>query len=252
MADIMDQVGLSATGGDAKKPLDEVLASYSAMGYRYFEAWLQGRGSAMDMANGPEVYLEKARKHGMGYCSLHMRAMESADQAAVDRAVAEALFAEKIGAKALTFTCSTKQIYVDAARKVLNAIEGHDLTLVIQVHEDRALETMDDLTEVLDAVDDDRIKVQHEVGSFHPLGISATEVVDRFGPRIGLVHIKDMIGAKSVPLGRGEVDIPGLCAAMRGIGYTGFYVIEIDNKDDRENTNRYFAEAVGYLKTHCQ
>jgi len=251
MSDIMDRVGLSATGGDAKRPLEEVLESYSSMGYRYFEAWLSGRGSAMDMSKGPEPYLDLARRFGMGYCSLHMRTVDSADQSVIDRAVEEALFAEKLGARALTFTCSTKQVYVDAARKVLDAIEGHDLTLVIQVHEGRALESMDDLTEVLDAVGDDRIKVQHEVGSFHPIGIGAVEVVDRFGPRIGLVHIKDMVGAQSVPLGAGEVDIPGLFAAMRRVGYDGFYVIEIQNADT-ENTNRYFREAVDYLRKNCQ
>ena len=251
MADIMEQVGLSATGGDTQKPLEEVLASYSTMGYRYFEAWLKGRGSAMDMTNGPEFYVEKARRYGMRYCSLHMRDLESADQEAIDTAVEEALFAEKIGARVLTFTCSTKQVYVDAARKVLDAIEGHDLTLVIQVHEGRTLKTVDDLTDVLEAVADDRIKVQHEVGSFHALGADAVEVVERFGSRIALIHVKDMVGHQSVPLGKGEVDLPGLFAATRGIGYTGFYVIEIANAD-KENTNRYFAEAVDYLRTFCR
>jgi sugar phosphate isomerase/epimerase len=250
VADVMDRVGLSATGGDSKKPLDEVLAAYSAMGYRYFEAWLKGRGSAMDMADGPEFYVKKAHAYGMAYCSLHMRDLESADQKAIDGAVEEALFAEKIGARTLTFTCSTKEIYVEAARKVLDAIEGHDLTLVIQVHEGRTLKTMDDLTEVLDAVGDDRIKVQHEVGSFHALGVSAVDVVERFGERIGLVHVKDMVGAQSVQIGKGEVDLPGLFDAMREIDYRGYYVMEIANTD-MENTNRYFTEAVEYLRTHC-
>ena len=180
-----------------------------------------------------------------------MRDLETADQEAIDRAVEEALFAEKIGASALTFTCSTKQVYVDAARKVLDALDGHDVTLVIQVHEGRTLKTMEDLTEVLDAVADDRIKVQHEVGSFHALSVGAVDVVERFGERIGLVHVKDMVGAQSVPLGTGEIDLPGLFDAMREVGYTGFYVIEIANLDG-ENTGRYFGEAVAYLRTRCQ
>jgi sugar phosphate isomerase/epimerase len=250
MPDMMDCIGLSATGGDASRPLEEVLQSYSSMGYRYFEAWLQGRGSAMDMSLGAEHYLQIAHRCGMGYCSLHMRTVDSAGKQSVGRAVEEALFAEKLGARVLTFTCGTKEVYIDAARKVLDAIEGRDLALVIQIHEGRALETMDDLTEVLDAVGDDRLKVQHEVGSFHPLGVGAVEVVERFGTRIGLVHIKDMVGHQSVPLGTGEVDIPGLFAALRRVGYQGFHVIEIQN-EDTENTNRYFREAVDYLKKNC-
>ncbi len=98
---------------------------------------------------------------------------------------------------------------------------------------------------------DERLKVQHEVGSFHAMGVSWKEVCERFNTRIGLVHVKDMVGEQSVPLGTGEIDIPGLFDFMRSIGYEGFYVIEISNKD-HENTNRYFAEAVKYLKENCQ
>mgnify|MGYP001038355325 CR=1 FL=1 len=86
MSDIMDRVGLSATGGDASRPLEEVLESSSSMGYRYFEAWLQGRGSAMDISRGPEPYIELARRFGMGYCSLHMRTVDSDDEPTIDRA----------------------------------------------------------------------------------------------------------------------------------------------------------------------
>ncbi len=60
MKDIMDQLGVSATSGDAGKPLDEVLKSYSSM----------------------------------GYCSLHMRTVDSSDNDAIRGAVEEALFAE--------------------------------------------------------------------------------------------------------------------------------------------------------------
>ncbi len=250
MADIMDRVGVSATGGEARKPLEEVLASYSSMGYRYFEAWLKGRGSAMDMTRGAEAYVRLARRCGMGYCSLHMRTVETASADAIAVAVEEALFAEKLGARVATLTCSTREVYVETARRVLNAIEGHDLTLIIQVHEGRAIETMDQLTEVLDAVGDERLKVQHEVGTFHALGVPWNKVIERFGLRIGLVHIKDMVGDQSVALGAGEVDVPGIFAEMRRIGYRGFYVIEIQNKD-QENTARYFREAADLLRTRC-
>jgi sugar phosphate isomerase/epimerase len=250
MADIMDRVGVSATGGEVRKSLEEALATFSSLGYRYFEAWLSSRGSAMDMSRGAQHYKEIGARHGVKYCSLHMRTVESASREAIAQAVEEALFAEKIGARVATMTCSSKEIYVETARAVLNAIEGHDLTLVIQVHEGRALQNLDDLTRVLDAVADDRLKVQHEVGTFHALGISWDKVIDHFGSRIGLVHIKDMIGKQSVALGTGEVDVPGVFARMRALGYQGFYVIEIQNKD-QENTGRYFADAVQLLRSRC-
>jgi sugar phosphate isomerase/epimerase len=251
VASIMDHVGVSATGGLTKRPLDEVLPIYSAMGYRYFEAWLQGRGSALDPSRGAEPYLQTARRHGMAFCSLHMRTVESADDEAVAKAREEAFFAEALGVRVVTYTAATKELYVESMKRFLDAVEGHWITPVIQVHEGRALETMDDLTDVLEAVDDERLMVQHEVGSFHALGTSWKEAVDRFGKRIGLVHVKDMIGSQSVPLGQGEVDIPGLFAAMRKLDYDGFFVIEIANVD-QENTERYFAEAAELIRTQCQ
>jgi len=44
-------------------------------------------------------------------------------------------------------------VYIEAAKKFLDALEGHRITAVIQVHEGRSIETVDDLTEVLDAFD---------------------------------------------------------------------------------------------------
>jgi sugar phosphate isomerase/epimerase len=248
---IMDRIAVSATGGDSKKLLDEVLQSYSSMGYRNFEVWLKGRGSAFDMARGAEFYLEKGKKYGMGFSSLHLLPVEEPGGGSLREAIDSALFAEQLGIETVVFNATTKEVYKEAAKKFLDALEGHSITAVIQVHEGRSIETMDDLTEVLDAVGDERLKVLHEVGTFHALGVSWRDVCERFNTRIGLVHVKDMIGDQSVPLGTGEVDIPGLFRCMRSIDYPGFFVIEIANRD-RENTNRYFSEAVSFLKEECQ
>lgn len=250
--DIMDKVAAGVSGGVSKKTLDEALESYSSMGYRNFEVWLYGgRGSTFDISKGVDFYLEKGRQYGLGFSSLHLPAVEGTDDDSFNAAVDGALFAEALGIRTVVFNATTKKVYVEAARKFLDALSGHDITAVIQLHEGRSIETMDDLTEVLDAVGDERLKILHEVGSFHPLGISSKTVCERFNTRIGLVHVKDMVGEQSVPLGTGEVDIPGLFDFMRSIGYEGFYVIEIAN-EDHENTNRYFAEAVTYLKEKCQ
>ena len=249
--DIMEKIAVSATGGDTQKPLDEVLASYSRIGYKNFEVWLRGRGSAFEISRGADYYLEKGKKYGLEFSSLHLPAVEDAGEEALKGVVEGAHFAEALGIQTVVFNATAKKVYVKAAKKFLNAIQGHDITAVIQVHEGRSIETMEDLEGVLNAVGDERLKILHEVGSFHALGVSWKDVCERFNTRIGLVHVKDMIGAQSVPLGTGEVDIPGLFRFMRSIDYDGFFVIEIANKDT-ENTNHYFAEAVGYLKNNCQ
>jgi sugar phosphate isomerase/epimerase len=243
---IMNRIAVSATGGDDKKPLDEVLKSYSAMGYLNFEAWIKSRGSVLDPAKGAACYKKKIAGYGMAFSSLHMPSLAAADEAAIRKALDLARFAEELGIKTVTFNADTKQVYIESVKRFLDALTGHDLTAVIQVHEGRAVASMDDLTEVLDAVNDERLKVQHVVGSFHAMGVSWRVVCERFSTRIGLVHVKDMIGGRCVPLGKGEVDIAGLFKYMEGIGYSGYYVVEIV-PEDRENTNRYFADAWRYL-----
>jgi len=76
--DIMDKIAVSATGGDSHKPLDEILLSYSSMGYRNFEVWLEGRGSVFDVSKGADFYLEKGNKYGMDFASLHLLPVEEA------------------------------------------------------------------------------------------------------------------------------------------------------------------------------
>ena len=244
----MDRLAVSATGGDDKKPLDEVLPSYSAMGFRYFEAWLHGRGSALDLSRGADYYNEKIRQYGMlGFSSLHMSSIEKADDASLQQSLRIVEFAETLGITTLTFNASGKDVYIEGVKRLLNELDGRKLTLVCQVHEGRSIGTFDDLTEVLDVVGDPRLQIQHEVGSFYAMGITWKEVCDRFAGRIGLVHVKDMIGSQSVPLGSGEIELPELFAYLEGQGYDGFYVVEIAPRD-RENTNRYFAEAFHYLE----
>jgi sugar phosphate isomerase/epimerase len=243
---IMDRIAVSATGGDDKKPLDEVLKSYSAMGYRNFEAWIKGRGSVLDPAKGADFYKKKIAEYGMAFSSLHMPSLAAADDASIQKALDLARFAEGLGIKTVTFNADTKQVYIESVKRFLDALTGHDLTAVIQVHEGRSIGTMDDLTEVLDAVNDERLKVQHEVGSFHAMGVSWRAVCERFSTRIGLVHLKDMIGEQCMPFGAGEVDVPALIRYMEGLGYRGYYVVEIVPKD-RENANRYLGEAWRYL-----
>lgn len=244
---MMDRIAVSATGGDDKKPLDEVLASYSAIGFGRFEAWLHGRGSALDIAMGAPYYRKKIAGYGMGFSSLHMPVLEAADDASINRALEIAHFAEDLGIRTVTFNASTKAVYIKAVRKFLHLLGDCPLTAVIQVHEGRSVSTMKDLEEVLLEVDDPRLKVQLEVGSFHAMGVSWKSVCEKFRGQIGLVHVKDMVGAQSVPLGTGEIDLPALFRTVENDGYDGFYVVELAPKD-RENTNRYFVEAYRYLR----
>ena len=54
-----------------------------------------------------------------------------------------------------------------------------------------------------------------------------------------------------MPFGTGEIDLPGLFAHMDAAGYAGDYVVEMEVKDT-ENTLKYLADALAYMKRYCQ
>ncbi len=251
MSDLMDHIVASATGGDSKKTFEEVMEMYSKMGYRQFELYTKGRGSALDISKGTDYYREIAKKYGMKYSSLHLNPVEADMGETLDYAVKCALFGEAIGINIVVFNTTLKGHYVEALRRFMKAVEGHNITPVIQIHEGRSIQTLEDVVEILDELKDPRVKVLHEVGSYHAIGVSWKKVCDTFGKRIALVHVKDMIGEENVPYGKGEVDIPALFAEMRKLGYNGDYVVELATKD-RENTSRYIADAWQYIKNNCQ
>ncbi len=65
------------------------------------------------------------------------------------------------------------------------------------------------------------------------------------------VHVKDVAAAgghKTVPLGKGVVNIPAVMQALRGMGYSGWYGWE-DEPEDR-NPLEIAAEMRGYIGAH--
>ena len=250
MLERLDQIAASATGGDSKFTLEEALTSYSGMGYRKFELYSTGRGAALDMSLGLDYYREMAKKYNITYSSLHVAPIAEDLGETFDYAVKCAYFAEELGIKPIVFNASAKAHYAKALKQFLQVTEGHDFNTIIQIHVGRAVDSLDEVKELVASIDDPRLGVLHEVGSYHELGSGWKEVFDTFGDRIKLVHLKDMIGSQCVPFGTGEIDIPALFRYFDSKGYTGDYVCEMNPKD-KENTNQYFRDGLEYIKKNC-
>jgi len=76
--------------------------------------------------------------------------------------------------------------------------------------------------------------------------VDTVALVRRFAPRIYAVHLKDHIGTVSVGIGRGEIRLPAIVAALQEVGYQGDLTVELE-VEDPENLPRYTQEAYGYL-----
>lgn len=72
----------------------------------------------------------------------------------------------------------------------------------------------------------------------------------RYGSRIFDIHIKDVDGAtkegKTVEIGRGIIDIPGVIAALSKISYSGMCSLEYEK--DMKDPIAGIAESIGYFK----
>lgn len=104
----------------------------------------------------------------------------------------------------------------------------------------------DDFAAIFAAITDDRLGITVDVGHFHAAGVDWKALIRRYGRKVRNVHLKDHIGPQSVGIGRGEIDLPGLIAVLREVGYDGPVALELEVADP-ENLPRYIREAYDYM-----
>jgi len=118
--------------------------------------------------------------------------------------------------------------------------------LALEPHFGNVLEQPEDFSAVLSACPDERLGVCVDTGHFHSAGVDIPAFIQQFAGRIYSVHLKDHIGSRSVGIGRGEIDLPGILAALQASGYRAGLTVELE-VDDPQNLPRYTEEAYFYL-----
>jgi inosose dehydratase len=117
---------------------------------------------------------------------------------------------------------------------------------------------------VLDAADPKYVRVLFDVAHYQQGGGDPVAGLRKYREWIDVIHLKDVRpgagragGAGNAPayefveLGRGRVDMPGVFAAMREIGFDKWAVVELDRVPDPGGTPKQSAEAnKKYLVDH--
>ena len=81
---------------------------------------------------------------------------------------------------------------------------------------------------LLTGLDPEIFGVNYDIGNSAYLGYSPAEEFDAYGDRISLVHIKDrQYEGGSVPLGRGNADIPGVIERLRAMKFNGPVTMQV-------------------------
>lgn len=208
--------------------LEDVLSLCASVGLKKFEAMTSWAKASFDIDRDPQYYLDLGHKYDLRFTSLHLPPVDDDQPASLERAIKGARFAQALGVEVIIFKATSRANYVQSARSLLDAVEGLGLTTVITNHANSPISSLDEYREVLDGVNDARLKALLEVGHFHKVGISWRDGYDLLGDRVALVHIKDMAGDQPVPYGEGEVDFEALFRHMQSVGYTGDYVFELE------------------------
>ena len=226
--------------------LEEALTAYGEVGFERFELFTSWCKSAAEPTAEPDAYLRLARKHGFQFSSIHVPPIGDDIEAGIALAAQTCRLGTALGCRAALVKAKSREVYIAAAEKLLNAITDLPIIPVLQNHAGSPISTLDDYRAVLEGIDDPRMKCTLEVGHFHSVGVPWRAGYDLLQGRIELVHIKDQIGPQSVPFGKGEIDLRGLFARLRDDGYNGDVVIEME-VEDRGNTRTYLLDALAYV-----
>jgi inosose dehydratase len=141
------------------------------------------------------------------------------------------------------------------------------MELVFHNHAGTYVETAEETARLLDETDPGRVGWCLDCGHLAFGGGDSVEMLRRYADRVRHVHIKDVDGAVLArakaerwsfgqalgayifpPLGQGIARIPDVVAALRGVGYDGWYVIEQDtcpgDPTATAGANRMYLEAL--------
>lgn len=111
----------------------------------------------------------------------------------------------------------------------------------------------DEVARVLDAADPRFVQLELDTAHYQQAGGDPAEAVRRYAGRVLFLHLKDLDASyRFVELGRGKVDFKAVFAALDGIGFDGWAVVELDRVPDPARTpkdsgaiSRRYLEALG-------
>lgn len=118
--------------------------------------------------------------------------------------------------------------FVDGLRRCARVAEDTAMRIALETSFSPAL-----LQRILGAVGSERVGVYQDLANAITFGQDPAVALRALGPAVAMVHVKDTkAGGGDAMLGEGLVDWPECRAAIRDIGYDGWFVLETPPGDD--------------------
>lgn len=113
--------------------------------------------------------------------------------------------------------------FVQLLASVAALAEEHSMEIHLETDLDPAV-----IGSLLGRVASPWLKMNYDIGNSASCGYEPQEEFSHYGGAIGSVHVKDRInGGGTVPLGRGDADIPRVLSLLKSCGYGGDFVLQV-------------------------
>ena len=241
-------------GGNDRQAIEDIAAA----GYR----GIQLRASAVaEWGDKPSVLKQLLDRHGLTMVALssgNLLIEPSAAREDREKHLRHARFLRDAGGTFLQLTDERpKRRAVTAADyrrmgQLLTELGKRTADIGVTVsyhnHMNNLGERPEEVRAVLEAADPRYVKLQLDTAHYQQGGGDPVKAIREYRDRLSFLHIKDLEspvpGAtgdlsrsyRFVELGRGEVDLTGVFAALKEIGFRGWAVVELDRVPDDART----------------
>jgi inosose dehydratase len=241
-------------GGDDLKAIEDI----AALGF----PGIQLRSNILPAyRDRPEALRELLQKHRLTMVALssgNVKIDPAVEKDEIQKHVGHAKFVRDVGGLYLQLTDERpkgRPIVADDYKRLgwmLTEIGRRTADLGIPIgfhnHMNNLGERPDEVKWILEAADPRYVKLQLDTAHYQQGGGDPVKAVREYRDRLIFLHIKDLespvpggTGHQSqsyrfVELGRGKVDLPGVFAALRDVGFQGWAVVELDRVPDPSRT----------------
>ncbi len=118
---------------------------------------------------------------------------------------------------------------VTALHTIGRGCRDFGITACYHPHSGTMVETAAQLERFCAETDPSLIALAPDVAHLVRGGADPVETIRRYSDRIQYVHLKDIKDDEFVELGEGTVDLPGVVATLKDIGFSGWAVVELDD-----------------------
>lgn len=119
-------------------------------------------------------------------------------------------------------------------REIVPVAEASGVLICLENHANNNLETIEDYATIFAAIDSPALGLCVDTGHFDAAGVALDDVVDRLGPKINHIHVKEAVAVgveRFVPFGHGVTDNRRLLDRMVATGYEGYISVEFAQED---------------------